>query len=105
MFNEILGKGYRKTEKGKAAEFFDDLPNNCCPCFLISAYGDFVRKDSDMAYKMLKEKGIECEYVYFDKPLADGNKLAHVYNILQPEWEASKQANKGMCDFFKKRIS
>lgn len=108
MFNDVYGKGYKhgkNKELLEAGDFCANVPDKMCPSYIISAYGDFLKGQCDEVYKLLTEKGVDCEYKYFDAPLSDGNKLQHVYNVIEPWWDASVQANDGMCAFFRKYIS
>ncbi len=105
MFNDVFGKGYLKNQELlDASDFINNVPDDMCPSYIISAYADFLKGQCEATYKWLKDKGVECEFMYFDGPLADGHKLIHVYNVIQPWWEASVMANKGMVDFFRKHI-
>ena len=63
-----------------------------------------MKKQTFEMKKRFDELGIENEMTNFDKPLADGHKLEHVYNVMEPYWEASQIANKGMYDFFKRHV-
>ncbi len=73
------------------------------PAYLITAYGDFMRFDVKFLKKELDKAGVENELFYPKK--REKNKLAHVYSVLQPDWEESQAANKGMVSFFRKHIS
>ncbi len=100
-FNPMFGKGYLKNGIRELVSFSTTLSKDVCPMYFISAYGDFLRKATMSAYETLKAQGTRAELCYFDKPLVEGHKLEHVFNVLQWDWEEAQQANKGMCDFFK----
>lgn len=104
MFNEIFGKGYKK--KGNELYFNADLENNMpdslCPSYFITAYADFMRSQALETFEVFKQKGIVCEMTNYEKPLEDGNKLDHVFNVLHPDWKAGYDTNLAMCNFFKK---
>ncbi len=107
LFDGLYGEFYRIGKnkfKRKLYDFSNVIPKNMCPTYFISAYGDFLRNQTLAVKAEFDALGIENELMYFDKPLADGNKLMHVFNALEPWWEASRIANDGMCEFFKKHV-
>lgn len=70
------------------------------PVHLITAYGDFMRFDVKLLKEELDKAGVENELFYPKKKKT--NKLSHVYSVLKPDWEESREANLGMTEFFKK---
>lgn len=107
LFNGFYGKHFRRKQNWeiyKNYDFANVIPKNMCPSYFITAFADFLKKQTIEMKKRFDELGIENEMTNFDKPLADGHKLEHVYNVMEPYWEASQIANKGMCDFFKKYV-
>lgn len=103
-FRPIIGKGYRRSKYFKAADFTAHISDKLPPCFIVTAYKDFLRKGVLKGYEKLKEKGVAVELVYYDKPTPSGNVLGHVFSVSQPWWEESKEVNKKMVDFFGKYI-
>lgn len=107
LFNGMYGRFYRGKKKRALYESYDFsnvIPSDLPPTVLITAYADFLRKQSHRLKAELDAKGIETLLVDFDEPLSDGNKLEHVYNVSYPDREASQIANKAMCDFFKSKM-
>ena len=107
LFNGFYGKHFRRKQNWeiyKNYDFVNVIPKNMCPSYFITAFADFLKKQTIEMKKRFDELGIENEMTNFDKPLADGHKLEHVYNVMEQYWEASQIANKGMCDFFKKHV-
>lgn len=100
-FNPIFGKGYLKNGVGELVGFSSTLQKNICPCYFVTAYGDFLRKSVLRAHEAVKAIGARTQLCYFEKPQVEGHKLDHVFNVTHWDWEESQQANKGMCDFFK----
>ena len=100
-FKSIIGKGYKKSEYFPFADVTYTLPDHMIPCYFITCYGDFLKRQGLRHYELYKSKGIECELFYADA--SEGNyKLGHVFNILHPERPESKKANQGMADFFRR---
>lgn len=107
MFDGVFGRGYKHGKNKElylAADFKNNIPANMPPSYFITAYADFLQKQNLDIYAELQSRGIECEMTNFDAPLSDGHKLVHVYNVIEPWWEASQTANRGMLDFFKKHV-
>lgn len=102
-FREIIGKGYRRSPFCKLANTKETLPDKYIPVRFISADGDFLAKTVMKTYEEFKSRGFEPDLTYFKKE-EQKNKLAHVYNIVQPYWEESVEANDKTADFFKKYV-
>ena len=103
FFREIIGKGYRRSPFCALANVKETLPDSYLPVRMISADGDFLSKTVLATYELFKEKGFEPELAYFKKE-EQKNKLAHVYNIIQPYYEESETVNQGTVDFFKRFV-
>lgn len=107
LFNGVYGKGFKRkknSEKLFNYDFRNVVPKNMCPSYFVTAFADFLKDQTFEIKNKFDELGIENEMTNFDEPLSDGHKLEHVYNVMEPYWEASKTANEGMCDFFKKHV-
>lgn len=98
-FNPVFGKGYLKTKP--PVSFIETLQKDVCPCFFISAYGDFLKGNTKKAYEAVKAQGTKTQLAFLDKPLVKGHKLTHVFNVLFWDWQESELVNKQMCEFFK----
>lgn len=103
-FRPMFGKGYKRSKFFKYADFTPHLSEKMPPAFIVSCYGDFLKEIVLKGYEKIKEKNIDCELCFYDKPTDSGNALCHVFNVSQPSWEESRQTNKKMTDFFKKYI-
>lgn len=107
LFNGMYGRFYRGKKKRALYESYDFsnvIPDDMPPTILITAYADFLRKQSHRLKSELDAKGVGTVLVDFDEPLSDGYKLEHVYNVSFPDREASLLANRAACDFFKSKI-
>lgn len=100
----MFGKGYKKSKFFAHADFTYNISEKMPPSFVVTSYGDFLRKIVLKGYQKMKEKDIECQLLYFDKPTDTGNVLGHVFNVSQPWYKESIEVNKKMTDFFKKFI-
>ncbi|MCQ2409285.1 MAG: alpha/beta hydrolase [Clostridia bacterium] len=100
-FNPVFGKGYIKNGVADLTSFKETLQKDIAPVFFISAYADMLKTETKAAYELVKANGIKTGLCFFDKPMVEGHKCDHVFNVLHWEWEEAKTANKAMCDFFK----
>lgn len=73
------------------------------PIFLISSYGDFMKKQVKEFENELKSRNILYDICFFDKK--EKNKLEHVYNVIFPEYKESIIANDRCINFFKKHMN
>ena len=103
-FNPIFGKRYLKNGVKDLVSFKSVFNKNMCPCFFSSSYGDFLKKQAKRGYEFVKSQGVETELVFMDKQQNKEHALAHVFNVLNWEWEESDIVNRAMCEFFKKYI-
>lgn len=108
LFNGMYGRFYRGKKKRALYESYDFsnvIPDDMCPTVLITAYADFLRKQSHRLKSELDAKGVETLLIDFDEPMSDGYKLEHVYNSSFPDRTASVLANQKTCAFFKSKIN
>ena len=88
----------------KTAEMVDAVSNmtkDFPPSFVMSAVNDFLFKNADPMYQLLKKLGVPCEKkIYGTK---EQEEIAHVFhvNIKLPE---ATQCNDDECNFFRKFI-
>ena len=104
-YDPIFGENFLKNGIADLVSFKSILTADMCPCFLISAYGDFIRRQTLNGYKLLNERGIEAKLFYFEKNVCKQHKLIHVFNVLNWDWEESQMANRAMCEFFKSKVN
>jgi len=103
-FNPVFGKGYLKNGMNKLTSFRSTLQEGIVPVYFVSAYKDMLKGETKEGYNLLKSKGVKTELCFYDEPKVEGHVLDHVFNVLHWEWEEAKEANKGMCDFFKEIV-
>jgi acetyl esterase/lipase len=101
----MFGKGYKRSIFFPHADFTANISEKMPPSFVVTSYADFLRKIVLKGYQKMKEKNVECELLYFDKPTETQNVLGHVFNVSQPWYPESVKVNKAMTDFFKKYIN
>lgn len=101
-FEPVFGKDYLKNDVRSLISFKNVLNKDMCPTVFISAKGDFLKKQTREGYQLAISKGVPAEFVFLNKPTDPKHKLAHVFNVLNWDWQESEYVNKAMCDFFKK---
>lgn len=102
MGEYFLGKGFRKSIELPRMSFSGVYTGKMPPVYLLTSKQDFIEKQSVKLAKFFKEEGVEHEL--FVQPRVRGRKLAHVFNVILPEYEESRVANKAVADFLKKYI-
>ena len=100
--NLMLGKSFRKEKWGAYVNFDRLLPlGKMPPTFLVTSSGDFLaREQTRRCAKDLKERGVECQLMDFDK--FEGKDLPHVFPVIYPSDEAGNRAIDEMLRFFRK---
>lgn len=99
----FLGKGFRDSEWVSKISFSGVYNGGIAPVYLASSKKDFLRKQTLNMAKFLEEHNHEYKLRFWDSKTK--NKLTHVYQVIQPEYEESIITNKEMCDFFKSKLS
>ncbi|MFA6867022.1 MAG: alpha/beta hydrolase [Clostridia bacterium] len=102
LFGLMFGADWKKSEYKKMGTISNNNLEKFPPVFLISSYGDFMRKQVKKFENELKKRAIEYDICFFEKQ--DTNKLEHVYNIIFPEYKESIIANDASVEFFRKYI-
>lgn len=71
------------------------------PSFIMTSYCDFLRDKAEPMYRLLQEKGVECEYHIYGAE--DREDIAHVFhcNMRLPE---AAICNDEECEFFKRHV-
>lgn len=70
------------------------------PTFLVTSSGDTVAMaQTKQTAQLIEESGTPCEIMDWDK--FDGKDLPHVFSIIYPDSEPSRQTIDAMLDFFK----
>ena len=101
-FSCMLGKKAQENPIFPYVDFRHDKCDNI-PSLFITCDGDFMKGQTIKGYEAYKQTGADCELIYFEKD-KQTNKLTHVYNVIQPDWEESKQANDRTAQFFNKYL-
>lgn len=98
----MLGKGYEKEKWAPYVNLEALLDKGQMPpTFLLTSSGDFLaRKETRLAARLLKERGIDCQLMDFEK--FGGKDLPHVFPVIYPHNEESQRAIDEMLRFFKK---
>ena len=100
-FNTLLGK---RAEENEIFPYVDYRPKyGRIPSLFITSDGDFMKGQTLKGYEQYLNNGKTAELVHFTKE-KQTNKLEHVYNVIQPDWEEGKQANDTTAGFFKKYV-
>ena len=101
-FTPLLGKN---AKDHALFPFVDFRPDKCnlIPSLFITCDGDFMKGQTLKGYESYKQTGADCQLIHFLKE-EQTNKLAHVYNVTQPDWDESKKANDTTADFFRKYL-
>lgn len=100
LFKLFFGEGWKKHPYLYIATLKNLNLSVLPPVFLNTSKSDFMRSDVLSFEKLLTERNIEHEIKDFpDKTL---HKLEHVYTVINPEWEESKEATDAMIAYFKK---
>ena len=101
-FKALLGKNAKKNAIFPFVDFRIDFAGNI-PALFITCDGDFMKGQTLKGYEQYLNNGKTAELVHFTKE-KQTNKLEHVYNVIQPDWEEGKQANDTTAGFFKKYV-
>ena len=102
-FTPLLGKKAKENVLFPYVDFREDKCNGI-PSLFITCDGDFMKGQTLKGYEAYKTTGAECDLIYFKKE-DQTNKLGHVYNVIQPDWAESKEANDKTIAFFKKHVN
>lgn len=98
----MLGKNFRNEKWADYMNLCDILPlGKMPPTLFVTSSGDSLAlKQVLKANEDYKKKGIECELINLDK--FEGKALPHVFAILYPDHEPSRNTIDAMLEFFKK---
>ncbi len=99
----ILGEKYKNAQHKKLVDFSSVYNGKIVPLYIMSTKQDMLKSQTLSTIKFIKEQNIEHEYKFLEK--GKTNKLIHVFNVLNPDWEDSITINDEMCNFFRKYIS
>lgn len=102
MAGPMFGKGYRRMETYKildldTMQYIEKLP----PCYLVTSEQDFVTNHSRRFAEILQQKGVE--HVLHVWPKQKDPPLGHVFSLLYPTWDESRQTTGEMVEFFRRK--
>lgn len=91
---------YNYMDLSEIIDYAKEMP----PVYLITSSGDsLAREQTNKAYDLLKEKGVQCEIADYEKE-AFGVNEPHVFSVLNPFDEAGKTTIDSALDFFNKTV-
>ncbi len=100
VFRNLAGRIYTDEEKLMFSHngFVDEnFPGVC----IVTTDTDIpIHTASENIHKHLEQAGIPHAYKSFE---GKSHKLAHVFNVLHPDWEESIEANQFILDFFESK--
>ncbi len=73
------------------------------PFYIVTANGDFLKKQAKKLKKVLDRHGVENVFYYYDETV-DGKKLPHVFSVVNPYTAPAAKEIQTMTDFFKSKI-
>lgn len=96
----IFGKGgAKKSAFSKYLPFADVMDKGKMPpCYLVTSKEDMIRPATLHFKALLDEKGIENKLS--DYPKGVGHKLEHVFSVLYPDYDESREVIAEMTEFF-----
>ena len=100
-FTSLLGKKAGESPLFPYVDYRADFAR--IPSLFITSDGDFMKGQTIRGYNEAKNNGIDAELIYIMEK-DQVNKLTHVFNVIQPDWEESKVTNDKTVEFFKKYI-
>lgn len=99
----LLGEKPKENPLYKYMNYENVAYLGMAPFYIVTADGDFLRKQAEKLKKILDRHGVEnVFYRYTDR--LDGKPLQHVFSVVNPYSEPAKREIKTMTDFFKSKI-
>ncbi len=99
----LLGEKPKENPLYKYMNYENVAYLGMAPFYIVTADGDFLRKQAEKLKKILDRHGVEnVFYRYTDR--LDGKLLQHVFSVVNPYSEPAKREIKTMTDFFKGKI-
>ncbi len=94
----LLGDSFALHNDTEKFSYQSFLQPGMLPTFIVTTKSDVgIHNVTASIHKDMIDKGIEHAYACYQK---QENKLAHVFNVLNPDWVESIQANKDILAFF-----
>lgn len=106
IYTKLLwGKDYKTKPTYNYMDFNEiiDFADNMPPTYLITSSGDNLAHDQTVtAYNLLNERGIDCEIKDFGE--YNGEKLRHVFSVLDPFGEPGQEAIDGALEYYQNTL-
>ena len=101
-FRNLAGRLY--DTKGKMNISYQGFADETYPevCIVTTDTDVPIHTNSEAVHKWLDFKGVAHQYKSFE---GKTHKLAHVFNVLHPDWEESIEANQFILDFFARKMA
>lgn len=101
-FRNLAGRLY--DTKGKMNISYQGFADETYPevCIVTTDTDVPIHTNSEAVHKWLDFKGVAHQYKSFE---GKTHKLAHVFNVLHPDWEESIEANRFILDFFARKMA
>ena len=101
-FRNLAGRLY--DTKGKMNISYQGFADETYPevCIVTTDTDVPIHTNSEAVHKWLDFKGVAPQYKSFE---GKTHKLAHVFNVLHPDWEESIEANQFILDFFARKMA
>ena len=81
---------------GEKLDILEHVTKDFPPAYIFTARGDFLKEDNEEMYKLLKSKGVKCEFKIYGK-----DKTGHVFHVNMRD-EFSAEANDDQMEFFRR---
>lgn len=95
----LLGSKFFSENDAEILSYHQFLDGHMIPTYLVTAETDIgIHAVTEKIHHFMEEQGIEHTYACYEK---QEHKLPHVFNVLNPDWVESVQANKDILAFFK----
>lgn len=99
----LLGEKPKENPLYKYMNYENVAYLGMAPFYIVTADGDFLRKQAEKLKKILDRHGVENVFYRYTDQL-DGKPLQHVFSVVNPYSEPAKREIKTMTDFFKSKI-
>lgn len=99
----LLGDKPKENPLYKYMDYENVAYLGLAPFYIVTANGDFLKKQAQKLKKVLDRHGVENVFYYYDETV-DGKKLPHVFSVVNPYTAPAAKEIQTMTDFFKSKI-
>lgn len=99
----LLGDKPKENPLYKYMDYENVAYLGLAPFYIVTANGDFLKKQAQKLKKVLDRHGVENVFYYYDETV-DGKKLPHVFSVVNPYTVPAAKEIQTMTDFFKSKI-